>query len=598
MAISSSVGPHPGSGSVLKVRSFLVIGAAAGASTPRIAGDAFEWRTPSLLVRAEPRRGADRDRATTERPPVLLLGDDAEWDAARPERNLANAVPITIDPAADRITLHTSIVGLPAVFVHRSRHGVVLSSDVHLLRDVPWIRLELDARGVLELGRIGHPVDHRTLFADVTLATSGARLELGPDGALAVSRSWRMPARTPVARETFLEAQIDAFTNSVRRTDLSETFLSLTAGLDTRTVFAVLAQQDRLVPAATMSGPRVSLDAAIARRLCRAYGTEHQMVVFDDTFTRDLPRFLEIASRLSGGLSTLGQAPEVFLYDRVGAGFSARLSGNLGNQVGRGGTEGVSVRGADLRILGDRFAEDAAGSGNEAGADHWLLSKLDQDENARIEFILQCETVFTSVGNFGIGHHFAAQQTPYADRTLIETLALRPQAGSPEPSGSMIAMRMRDLRHRFLGEPESASFQRTLVRRIDGFAAECPVNWGWRPSGGVSPSGLLLGVATLGGMAIRARGLDAGFLRRPIAWSGLPALHDFREARRWLREDLRTYLADLLGSRRVRESGLFNEGALRIVLDQHASGQQDHYETVTFALDLALANQLFCESAP
>src|SRR5690606_2612539 len=141
-----------------------------------------------------------------------------------------------------------------------------------------------------------------------------------------------------------------------------------------------------------------------------------------------------------------------------------------------------------------------------------------QDEHATLRYILTSEIAFSSVGNFSIGNHYAAQQSPYASRALIETLAGRPRRHSG-PSASMLRMRLRDLRHRFLGEPATTSFQRTLVRRIGGAAARIPINWGWRPAGGVSAPGMIMGVATFAGMAARATGLDAGRLRRPLLWT-------------------------------------------------------------------------------
>lgn len=49
----------------------------------------------------------------------------------------------------------------------------------------------------------------------------------------------------------------------------------------------------------------------------------------------------------------------------------------------------------------------------------------------------------------------------------------------------------------------------------------------------------------------------------------------------------------MLGSRAVLEAELFNGQALQPVLDDHFGRQRDHYETVTLALDLALARQTF-----
>lgn len=545
------------------------------------------WTRGALTVAWRARTAAPVAPVTSL--PALILGDAAEWDSTTPGASMAGGAVVRFDERADALLAQTSIVGLPPIFVYDGPHVLAIASDLHALTLVPGVHLELDAEGVTELGRFGHPVGGRTLFRDVRLIAGGGCLRIGAEGEPSFAQTWKLPAPTPLPAEEFVEAQIAAFRAAIARTDLSGTFLSLTAGLDTRTVFSMLAEGHRAVPAVTMTGARRSLDARIAGRLCRAYGIRHELVTFDERFAHELPRLVGIASRLSGGISSMGQAPEIYLYEQAGGGFVARLSGNLGNQVGRGGTEGVSLRNAQLDILSPRLR-------GQQGAEHWLLGKLGGDEDSRLEFILSAEIAWSSVANYSVGNHFAAQQTPYADRTLIETLACRPRRGGSAPSGSLIKMRLRDLHHRFRGEPKSASFQRTLVDRIGGAASQIPINWGWRPSGGVSLPGLAMGVATLAGMAARAKGLDAGLLRRPLAWSGLPALHDFHESRRWLRDDLRPFVRDTLASARVREAGLFDIAALTKLLDEHFSGSRDHYKSVTFALDVAMAQANFCES--
>jgi hypothetical protein len=315
----------------------------------------------------------------------------------------------------------------------------------------------------------------------------------------------------------------------------------------------------------------------------------HYDVVFDERFIRALPRYVETASRLSGGLASLDQAPEVYFYDALEGRFSTRLSGNLGNQVGRGGTEGISTRGADTRVLSGDLRSKVESEDRHGG--HWLLDDLQAGERARVEFILKNEIPFTLASNYPIGNHYAKQQTPYASRDLIDTLAQKPP-GASQSSESLLHMRLRDLSHRFFGEPFETSFQRTLLRRIGGFAAHYPINWGWRAEGGVSPAGLMLGTATLFGMYARARGLDGGALRPVMDVTGLPALHDFREARRWLRRELRDFTFETVTSTSARGSGLFDDSALAAVLEEHFSGRRDHYQTVTLALDVALARNL------
>lgn len=558
---------------------------------PRLEPTWTEWHGGNTRLRFESRHTtpASQHPGASAAGPALMLGDDSDFDPAVPSASLAHGTSIRFDRETGALSICTSIVALPPVFVFRGPQVTVVASDLHVLARLPGVRLQLDPRGVAELGRFGHPVGHRTLFGNVEVVPGGMTCRLSSSGNVAWEKNWELPpASVRLDWSEYLEAQIAAFEQQVASMDVDSAFLSLTAGLDTRTVFAALAAADRLVPAVTMTGPTWSLDARIAARLCRAYGVRHNAIVFDQHFTRELPRLLETASRLSGGLASLDQAPEVFLYEQFGQSFRSRLSGNLGNQVGRGGTEGVSLRGADLSMLGPLLQEAVPSRG------HWLLEQLDKDERSSMHFILQQEIPFTLMSNFCVGSHFAAQKTPYASRKLIETLALRPAASGGAPSGSKFRMRLRDLRHRFVGEPEDRSFQRTLVRRLNGYAARCPVNWGWRPTGGVSITGVATGFATFAGMFARASGLDNGILRLPLRWTGLPALHDFRESRRWLQSDLRDYVRDTLLSAELRHAGLFNRPLLEAVVEEHLTRRRDHHHSVTFALDVALAFRSFC----
>ena len=392
----------------------------------------LDWQAGPLTVRYAPRAGAATPAASGAGL-RLVLGDPSELVLDGAARNVAAGVPIACDAAEGSIVLHTSIVGLPPVFTYLDADLVAICSDLHLLVGLAGNVLRLNPLGVSELGSVAHPIEHRTLFADTAMAPSGGRLALDRTGKVAFQRTWSLPPRSPRSWSEFIEAQLGAFTESVTAIDTSTSFLSLTAGLDTRTVFASLASQDRLVPAVTMTGPKQSLDARAAERLCAAYGVRHTLVAFDDAFVRRLPTLMETASRLSGGLASLDQAPEVYLYEQLGGEFGARLSGNLGNQVGRGGTEGVSTRDASLAILGGllRGASHGASPGG-----HWLLGHLGQDEHATLEYILGQEIAFTLASNFPIGNHFATQQTPYASRALIETLALRPTSRTSAPPKS------------------------------------------------------------------------------------------------------------------------------------------------------------------
>ena len=305
----------------IRARSFVAVLSLSGeevpAAGPTLSGDeAGGWTSAghdALRVWYSPRDGRD---AASERPNIdeglLVLGDDPEFQRRPGPVSLANASTIAFQPSTSTITVHTSIVGLPPVFFHGDGRRIILATDLYLLAALPDVYLELDPAGVAELGRIGQPVGRRTLFKNTSLLPSGSRVTAKVDTGLTVERVWRLPEAAPVGWPQFIDMQVGTFTDAVRRLDVSHSVLSLTAGLDTRAIFSVLATQNRLVPAVTISGVHPSLDARTASRLCREYGVPHSAVVVGDAFTRQLPDYVQRASRLSGGLLSLREAPEVY----------------------------------------------------------------------------------------------------------------------------------------------------------------------------------------------------------------------------------------------------------------------------------------------
>jgi hypothetical protein len=127
---------------------------------------------------------------------------------------------------------------------------------------------------------------------------------------------------------------VAAMQSSIARMDLGRSFLSLRKGLDTRAILAAFVMQDKLLPAFTISGSSPTLDAMRVRQLRSAYGFPHTLVSIDQCIEGRLPEYTVRASRYSGGLNSIEQVIELYFYELAGPGYTGRLSGNLGNQVG------------------------------------------------------------------------------------------------------------------------------------------------------------------------------------------------------------------------------------------------------------------------
>jgi len=133
--------------------------------------------------------------------------------------------------------------------------------------------------------------------------------------------------------------------------------------------------------------------------------------------------------------------------------------------------------------------------------------------------------MYAMLGNCGVGTSFATQQIPYADRTLIET-RLCQQFPTSDQSASVLAIKLRDLQHRFLGPSRDSSFQLRAISCSGGALAQIPVDWGWRPSGGISLSGAWLGGCAMAEILLGSR---AGF-STAFEWLNMIGLSEFRNS--------------------------------------------------------------------
>ncbi len=521
----------------------------------------------------------------------IILGDDAEWQNSQGKECMANAAFIECNLRKKTLRALSSIVALPPLFIYRSKGFTALASNIHLLLKISRLVLQFDSAGLRDFCKVGYPVNYRTLFKDVSLVPGGSEITAHAEGRIAIDQAWTFPERVPLPDwDSYTDMQLEAFKKAFRQIDLSQSFLSLTAGLDTRTILAALVMNGIRLPAFTMSGPLLSLDARTAKNLSKAYELNHQVIVLDESFSKNLPTYILEASRLSSGLSSLEQAHEVYFYAKTASTAAARLSGNLGNQIGRRGTERISMRNTDSSFLRLEYLTEDRSSENDA---HWYIKGQLPDGTLDYKFLLQQEVPFSSVGNYSIGTSFLIQQSPYACRRLIELTRFMPSRSVSEKDLSLLKMRIRDLKHRFLGESASLSFQVKMIKETGGFLACYPINWGWCARGGVSAIGIFRGFLTFIDALAYSRGLSTGITGKMLKYTHITGLHEFSHFKELFNTNLRDFVHDTLLSASINQSTLFNHAVLRKMLQEHYSSKICHYKSLVLALDLAIANKIF-----
>ena len=514
----------------------------------------------------------------------LCTGDPSELLASPGVESAANAAWFVVDPPNRSVRAQISLVGLPPVFVRRSKSGITVTSP---FPPAPGSDPSgPDIEGVAQALRWGYPIDGHTLLEGVRFLPAGAQLLLQNDGEYTeTSQPPRIIAvdRAP-SREELVEQQLAAFLRAGRRLPVQDTFVSLSGGLDSRTALMAVMEGGRPVDCASIAASSGSLDARLARRLCSLYAIPHEIVFLDAAFESRLPDLVPEAARLTRGVARLSQAVDLHFYNCIGRDRIARISGNLGNQVGRGGVESIAVAHPELPILGPELRAAV----DRLPVEPWYLARMQARGFADV--LLREEAPFASVADYMIGSSRMAQLTPYADGTLLD---LARMAFADDPSlraPTALTMRARDIRHRFIGTPRDSSFQRAFLVRYDQLGRNVPINWGWRARGGSDPFWFATSALTAGDMI-----LDKLAGRLPLG----------RKAARWLSElignpsanvswprmftgCLRSLVGDVLTSRSMLESGLVDRNKLIEALDEHMAGRRDSFATLSRLFEIGL----------
>jgi hypothetical protein len=497
------------------------------------------------------------------------------------------AAVIDIDTQEDGVTAIASTTGLPPLFCCLSPECAIVASSIGLIRRHSRVTWEWDPQALLDLVEIGFPLGSATLFKKVRLLRPGCRLILGRTGA-ELRETWELQDNVAPSWQEFLDAQERCFRTAIANLPPAGTILSLSAGLDTRTIFAALLELGHPFVCCTLSGPTESLEASIARALCRQCGVEHHTVRLGDRYRESLPDLVLEATLRTGGIASLEQAHEVYFHRELSALGSWRLTGLYGNQVLREGMERVALRGADTRIL-NREIHSLAGRRQRQ---HWLKGTGPVSELEAYRRRIQEEALFSSIASFGIGSSFVPQASPYADRRMIETSARSPDSRRMR-TFSANAARVRDLRHRFVGESIERSFQRRLLAKLTGPIGTMPLNWGWLPRGGWRLDTAIGGMAALTDAFIHKALAGNAYGARFAGFLGVKGRHEYVFSQELARTRLSVFVADTLTDPRAVDNGLFDRKFLRRILDQWTKGVDKVFPALAAALDIALADASF-----
>jgi hypothetical protein len=514
----------------------------------------------------------------------MAVGDISEVAASPAAAHFTNATIVTVDFQNAMITVTTSVTGLPPVFIFRGGTGTSVSSP--FIPEAARGLLDPDPAGIADFLRWGHPIDGRTLFSQVSVVLSNSRLELAAGRAAreVPGSAWPTDQFAGLGRAEIIRREVDAFSAAAGRLDHRNAFVSLSGGLDSRTSLVGLLSHGHLVPCVTMAGSGSNLDLRLAQAYCRARGLSHTAVFLDERFDKQVAQLVMESADLTGGVACLSQTVDLYLYNSIGTQPSARVSGNLGNQVGRGGVESLSV----YQPVGEVFSLEIRQQLAERPLTPWFIERLAGCGFA--EALFGQEVHFWSIPNYIVGSSRAVQLSPYADLELFSLaragFALDSELGQP----TRAVLRARDVRHRMSGIPTEASFQRQFLAERDQRGGRVPLNWGWRARGRPSVRGRLAAAASAADAAMTKLAGKPGRLRPVARWVSAALGHrsSLVDWRRVLHTQLRDLCMDAIRSHPVRQAAVFDQTRLEGLMRDYFDGGDSSQVTVLRALELSL----------
>jgi hypothetical protein len=512
----------------------------------------------------------------------VLIGDDAELESFNLGECYANLLQWDVDLRLGKVRCSTSAVGLPPVFLVESAQGKALAAPFRPDRAHGLSLGSINVEAAADVLRWGHPINDRTLAANLRLAPVCASVSLSQNGLEIVPLATAVwdPRDGSADIASIVARQIAAFGRAASRLTYSSAFISLSGGLDSRAVAMAAVAAGHLAPCITLARDRRSLDFQLAAAFCKIYGLEHRVILTDAEFRRGLADRVVRSANLTLGVSALSQAVDLFLYEQLGNEFRGRISGNLGNQVGRGGVESMSASTHPNAV----FSPELQHALQHRPTEPWYVERMRTRGFSRTLFTE--EVNYWSIANYVLGSAHAVQLTPYADRHLIQLATQLFAAISELRSPTARSIRRRDLLHRLAGPPIGQSFQRSFLSKTDLQGRAVAINWGWLARGGWSPRWLLAALPT-----VASAGLGK---LSPATQRALRVLPPFGLAD-WpilLQSDLRDLVHDCLASEAVRHSGLFDTERMPDLIERHFRGTEHHFGTVSRILELALGCQV------
>ena len=463
--------------------------------------------------------------------------------------------------------------GLQRLYYHEARDAVYFAAEAKAILKVrPELRT-VDARGLAEFVTCGCVLENRTLFSAIHVMPPGSAWTFR-GGALEGKRAYFDPQeweqQEPLEPEEYYCRLRDVFVKNLPRyfSGQEHAGVSLTGGLDTRIIMAWHKAAPTSLPCYTFGSMyRDNEDVKLARRVANICGQSHQVIVTGDEFLSKFAHYAERSTYLTDACVDLSRSPDLYVNEKVRAIAPVRVVGTYGSEI----LLNAVMFKAEDPVAGLFQPEVCRGIG---------VAKQTYDSARRghpVTFIAFRQSPWNHYGVLGLEQTQVAVRSPYLDNDFVETVYRAP---------GPVAVN------------EQARFR--LIRDGNPALAELRTDRGiGRGSMGFARAGLefLFKAEYAYDMGMPQWVAEIDHLFSPLhlerIWLGRHKIFHFRV---WYRDQLATYVREMLLDPRSLARPYVEPKAVQTVVNAHIKGNRNYTTEIHRLLTLELAHRLFVDS--
>lgn len=238
-------------------------------------------------------------------------------------------------------TLFNDRYGMHRLYYYESKDAFYFAVEAKAILTVrPELRRP-DLRSMGEFVTCGCVLENRTLFDGIQVLPPGSAWtfragSVERKGAYFEPREWEQ--QNPLDPESYHREIREIFSRRFPRylNGREQIGVSLTGGLDTRTVMAWQRFPPESLPCYTYGGiDRECRDVVVARRIARECQQPHHVISVGDEFFAQFPHYAERSVYLTDGCVEVTRAPDLYLSEKAREIAPVRMTGLYGDEIQR-----------------------------------------------------------------------------------------------------------------------------------------------------------------------------------------------------------------------------------------------------------------------